>query len=266
VVGKIRVGTSGYSYADWVGPYYPPGTPRSEYLKFYAADFSFVELNFSFYTQPKSRILERMIETTHEGFLFSIKAHRSLTHEVGEDAAEAARTFRQGIEPLVDSSRLAAVLLQFPYSFHYTPESRKHLDRVSTLLAGLPLAFEFRSSEWQRPSVYKTMGERGISLVNVDEPDLPRLPKPDDTVTGELGYIRFHGRNRANWWRGDNTSRYDYLYTSDELAGWTGRIERVLSRVKLLLIAFNNHYKSQAVKNARGMRLILQEANFPEIA
>ena len=263
--GDVMVGTSGYSYADWVGPYYPPGTERKDFLPIYASEFNFVELNFSYYTQPQPRIFERMLSGTPETFHFCVKGHRSMTHEVGEHIASSTRAFRVGIEPLVRSSRLVSVLLQFPYSFHYTPESRKHLDRLSRLLEGLPLAFEFRNNEWQKDSVYATMRERGIALVSVDEPRLPRLPRPDETVTADRGYLRLHGRNKANWWKGTNTSRYDYLYSEQELADWVTRVNRIVRKVKLLLIAFNNHYKSQAVRNARTMRRMLVESGLERV-
>jgi uncharacterized protein YecE (DUF72 family) len=256
----VRVGTSGYSYEDWVGPYYPPGTQKRDFLKFYSNDFNLVELNFSYYALPKATTLERMLQITTEDFHFAIKAHRSMTHEIADDLSGATESFLEGLEPLRSSERLAAVLLQFPYSFHYTPESRRHLDRISRLLEGLPLAFEFRSDEWQRESVYRTMREREIALVCVDEPDLPHLPKPDETVTSELAYLRFHGRNSANWWKGDNTQRYDYLYSDQELSDWVSRVKRIARKARLLLVTFNNHFRSQAIKNARRFKFMLNEA------
>jgi len=261
----VRIGTSGYSYADWIGPYYPPGTTQKDFLKIYSGEFNLVELNFSYYTQPKPATLERMLQITSDDFLFTIKAHRSMTHEIKDNLARMAEIFLQGLQPLRVSNRLAAVLLQFPYSFHYTPESRRHLDRISKLLEGLPLAFEFRSAEWQRESVYATMRERQIALVCVDEPDLPRLPKPDETVTSGLAYLRFHGRNSANWWQGDNTQRYDYLYSDHELSDWVGRVKRIARKAGLLLVTFNNHFRSQAIKNARRFKFMLTDAGLEEV-
>jgi uncharacterized protein YecE (DUF72 family) len=248
---RLLVGTSGYSYPDWEGTLYPPGTPREAYLGVYAACFPVVELNFSYYTQPAARTLERMLQATPEGFLFSIKAHRSLTHEPGEDLAAEVRRFREGIAPLSQSGRLAAVLFQFPFSFHYTPTSRRHLAGLCEAFGELPKAVEFRSAEWQRASVYEGLRRCNAAFVNVDTPRLPRLPEPGEEVTCDLAYVRFHGRNRANWWRGDNASRYDYLYSSAELEEWLPRLQRLLSRARLALVIFNNHLGGQAVRNAR---------------
>jgi uncharacterized protein YecE (DUF72 family) len=251
--GRLLIGTAGYSYADWEGTLYPAGTPKGRYLELYAAEFPVVELNFSYYAMPQPRTLGRMIEVTPEGFLFSVKAHQSLTHTIDDELPAAMDRFRQGIQPLAEGGRLAAVLFQFPYSFHYTPEARRHLQALCEAFAGLPKAVEFRNDEWQRESVYEGLARWNAAFVNVDAPPLARLPKPSDTTTSELGYVRFHGRNRANWWQGDNVSRYDYLYSSEELEGWLPRIERLLARVRLALVIFNNHAGGQAVTNARDL-------------
>ena len=249
--GRLLIGTSGFSYKDWEGTLYPPGTPKEDYLGLYAAEFPVVELNFSYYVQPAARTLERMVRGTAEGFLFAIKAHRSLTHEPGEDLPADIRRFREGIAPLAEAGRLAAVLLQFPHSFHYTPASRRRLAVLCEGFAGLPTAVEFRSSEWQRESVYEGLARWNAAFVNVDAPSLERLPGPSEQATSELGYARFHGRNRAAWWQGDNATRYDYLYSAAELEEWVPRLERLLARVKIVLAIFNNHPGGQAVRNAR---------------
>jgi uncharacterized protein YecE (DUF72 family) len=251
------VGTSGYSYADWVGPFYPEGLLKREYLNFYSAEFPVVELNFSYYTQPSASTIQRMVEKTPEDFRFTIKAHRSLTHEIDEDFHRQARRYSEGIRPLSEAGRLAAVLLQFPYSFHYTPECRLHLKRLCESFADLPKAVEFRNSEWQRESVYQGLREVNAALVNVDEPRLPKLPGPTEVVSSDLAYLRFHGRNAANWWEGDNVSRYDYLYNNEELSEWLPMIERMLAKARLLLVIFNNHSRGQAIQNARDLQSLL---------
>ena len=257
---KVLIGTSGYSYDDWVGPVYPPGTGKQDFLPLYAAQFPILELNFSYYQQPRAQMLERMIGATPESFLFALKAHRSMTHEITESWEADIATFRQGLQPLVDAKRLAAVLLQFPYSFAYSPESRTRLATLCSRLEGLPLAVEFRKSEWLRPPVFAGLRERGVTLVSVDEPDLPKLLRPTAETTGGFGYVRFHGRNKEAWWTGDNASRYDYLYSPKELEEWVDRIKAIMQRVPMLLLFFNNHWRGNAAKNAREMRLLLQQS------
>lgn len=256
-MSKIYIGTSGYSYKDWVGPVYPPGTSQNDFLHLYAKEFPIVELNFSYYRMPDRNMLERMLSKTGEEFIFSIKAHKSLTHERDEKSGENAKAFKEQIHPLLDSNRIGAILFQFPYSFHYTVENRKYLDTLSREFEGFPAAFEFRSNEWIKESVFNSLTTRGISFVNVDEPELPKLIAPSEIVTSDPGYIRFHGRNKKYWWKGTNITRYDYLYEKEELTGWISKIEKIIEKVKILLISFNNHYKGQAVQNAKILKNLL---------
>jgi uncharacterized protein YecE (DUF72 family) len=256
-MNQILIGTSGYSYKDWVGPFYPKGTETSDYLSFYSKEFCFVELNFSYYKQPESFMLERMLKKVPTDFHFAIKAHRSITHEMTDSLSHDIKLYKEGIKPLKEANQLAAVLLQFPYSFHYTPQNRKHLDHICAQMDGFPVAVEFRNNEWHKDHVFESFKARGICYVNVDMPDLPKLLAPSALVTAPLAYVRFHGRNKKNWWQGDNVTRYDYLYNDEELCDWTDRIKHILQKAKILLITFNNHSRGQAVMNARKMNELL---------
>jgi uncharacterized protein YecE (DUF72 family) len=241
-----------------VGPVYPKDALPKDYLSYYSKDFDFVELNFSYYAQPKALMIKSLLNRTGKDFIFCIKAHQTLTHRIQSTLELDAQQFIRGIDPLMNSSRLAAILFQFPYSFHYTTENRKHMDKLCQLFKGFPMAVEFRNTDWEKDSVIEAFREKEVCYVNVDEPPLPKLPKPDSRVTSSFSYIRLHGRNKKNWWKGDNTSRYDYLYTDEELSDWIDRIKEIVQKVKILMIAFNNHFKGQAVKNARQLKEILK--------
>lgn len=268
-MGRIVIGTSGYSYNDWVGPYYPEGTRAADYLSHYAADFEITELNFSYYRMPEPQMLTRLVEKTPEGFRFVLKAHRSLTHERTPRWRDDVTRFREAAAALTSAGRGAGILLQFPYSFHYTRENRRYLGELTEALAGPaasgaaagkgertgpappPLFVEYRNAEWQRESVYEEMRRRNLALVMTDLPRLRGLPAPASVVTADRAYLRFHGRNAARWWEGDNRSRYDYLYSDAELAEWVGPIRSVGERVDELIVMFNNHANAQAVTNAK---------------
>jgi len=252
------VGTSGYSYADWVGPVYPEGTRKGDYLDHYAALFSAVELNFTYYRLPEAGLIEHLRRRTPEGFRFAVKGYRSFTHERDASWKRDLETFSDGIKPLTESSRLLAVLLQFPFSFHYTPESRSYLARLCDSLSGLPLVLEFRNAEWQRDSVFAEMRKRDLGYTVTDYPSLRGLPEAVPVATSELGYVRFHGRNTKTWWTGDNASRYDYLYSPDELDAWVPRIEAIAAAASTVAVMFNNHWRGQAVANAKDLRDLLR--------
>jgi uncharacterized protein YecE (DUF72 family) len=98
-MNQILIGTSGYSYKDWVGPFYPKGTDTSDYLSFYSKEFCFVELNFSYYKQPESFMLERMLKKVPTDFHFAIKAHRSITHEMTDSLSHDIKLYKEALNP-----------------------------------------------------------------------------------------------------------------------------------------------------------------------
>lgn len=266
--GPVVVGTSGYSYTDWVGPVYPPELPRAQFLTWYARHLGFVELNFSYYKMPEAGLVERLAEATPEEFLFTVKAHRSMTHEKGPDGLHAAMGFSAALAPMIDSGKLGGILLQFPYSFHYTRENRSYLARLCTELQGLlpvlrepsgtpHLFIEFRHAEWQRERVYAYMRENGLGNVAVDVPALSGLPKLEAVATTGAAYLRLHGRNTRNWWTGDNATRYDYRYSDAELMTLLDTIRSLQSSTGIVFVALNNHFRGNAFDNAMQLRAML---------
>ncbi|NBB90711.1 MAG: DUF72 domain-containing protein [Spirochaetes bacterium] len=271
-MGRIVIGTSGYSYADWIGPYYPEGTSSSAFLTQYSRDFALTELNFSYYRMPDPRMLSRLVAKTPDDFRFVVKAHRSITHDRAASWREDARRFAGATRELQKHGRLAGLLLQFPYSFHYTTSNRRYLAELCEALqvasradavgaqpsASQPCLFvEYRNTEWQRQSVYEEMRARNLALVITDMPRLRGLPAPASVVTADRAYLRFHGRNASQWWEGDNRSRYDYLYSAAELEEWVIPIRAVADQVSELIVTFNNHANAQAVVNAKTLIALL---------
>ncbi len=257
----ILIGTSGYSYDDWVGPVYPPGTASKDFLRLYAQQFALTELNFSYYRQPDARTVARMVHATPDTFRFTIKGHKTLTHETGGDLEAESRTFKEGIRPLVEAGRLACVVMQFPYSFHYTTGTRKYLDSVCRQFERLPTAVEFRHVSWAVDSVFAELEKRRVTLVAVDAPSLPRLFPTLDVVTNpDFFYIRFHGRNTAGWRSGTMQKKFDYNYSEEELQEWIERrIEPMTRQSGHGFVFFNNHVGAQAPRNAQTMVRLLRE-------
>jgi uncharacterized protein YecE (DUF72 family) len=255
---QLRVGTSGYSYAEWVDAgFYPPGTKSGQMLPLYAQHFTITELNFTWYQMPKAHALERMCQQAPAGFCFAAKLTRTLTHEVdaGQWRGQAAQ-YRDGIAPLIQARQLMAVLLQFPPTFTRAPKNRHYLAALLDELGGLPLAVEFRHASWATDRVFAELERRRTTLVAVDEPELPGLfPKLDIVTNPDLFYIRFHGRNAKGWRSGNMQTQFDYDYGEDELREWAaGRIATMVRRASKGVIFFNNHVRAQAPRNA--VRLI----------
>ncbi|MCE5257048.1 MAG: DUF72 domain-containing protein [Spirochaetaceae bacterium] len=250
----LRIGTSGYDYPEWEGVFYSSGIGRSEYLGAYSEAFDTVELNFSYYGMPKPQQMVTLLGKTRRPIDFSIKAHKSLTHSVDPGTWESSvDEFIRGVSPLAEANRLCAVLLEFPFSFHYRDNERRYLDRVLKALAIFPLAVEFRNAEWLNSRVIESLKTRNIALCALDMPKLEGLPPASDLVTSDIGYVRFHGRNAGAWWDGDAGSRYEYRYSKEELALWLPRIESMGIQAKKLRIYFNNHRHGNAATNARNL-------------
>ncbi len=195
----IHVGTSGYSFADWVGPFYPPGTASSEFLPFYARQFGCVEVNSTYYGMPRAATMERMQSRTPDGFRFIVKLHQSMTHQGADDPA-LYREFMAALEPLKAAGKYHGLLAQFPWAFHRDGRSKSHLERIRERLSGEPLWVEFRHDSWMHPKLAAWLTERDLGYCCVDEPALPGLVPPVTHVTNGVGYVRFHGRNSKHWW------------------------------------------------------------------
>jgi len=262
---ELRIGTSGFDYPEWKGVLYPPTLPRAGFLAAYAGRFSTLELNFSYYGMPRAAQLAALLDRAASPSLdFSIKAHRSLTHEIEPSSyRERAAEFRSGIAPLLRAGRLAAVLLEFPFGFAYRPEERRYLDRLLAEFAGLPLVVEFRHGDWVNARVLEGLRERSVGFCVLDLPRLANFPPLADIVTSDLAYLRFHGRNGPSWWEGDSRGRYDYLYSKEELEALIPRIATLAAGAKRLRIYFNNHARGQAVVNAGQLAALLAREGLP---
>jgi uncharacterized protein YecE (DUF72 family) len=254
---RLQVGTSGYSYPEWVDAgFYPPGTRAEKMLSFYAESFSVTELNYTWYQMPKAPAMERMCGKVPPHFGFAAKLTRTMTHEVdsGRWRGEAAR-YRQGMAPLIQSGQLQAVLLQLPPTFDRSRGNRVYLAALLDELADLPLAVEFRHASWATERVFAELAHRRVTLVAVDEPPLAGLFPALEVVTNpDLFYVRFHGRNARGWRSGNMQQQFDYDYSDEELQQWVAqRIVKMTARAGAGIIFFNNHVRAQAPKNARQM-------------
>jgi len=246
---NLVIGCSGYSYEDWKGPFYPADLPSSRMLEFYARRFKAVELNFSYYRMPTARTTASMVRRTPKDFLFTIKAHGDFTHKL-ERSLENVAEFRDGASPLVDGGRLGALLFQFPYAFRNTPESRDYMRTLWDDFRPWPMVVEFRHRSWMTEEVFDLLREEGIGFCCVDEPNLPGLPPTVVEATSGVAYVRFHGRNKKDWWNQESRyARYDYAYTEDELKEWVDRIHALAGRATTTFVFFNNHVNGQAPMN-----------------
>jgi len=256
----LRIGPAGWSYADWDGVVYPSPKPRGFRPATYLAEFfNAIELNNTFYRPPRADYCRRWVRDV-EGrpdFLYTAKLWRRFTHEREPRwSADDVDVYRSGIQPLVDSGRLGAVLMQFPYSFHPNPANGDYLAGLVRELDGLPLVLEVRSRDWLRAEPMELIRSLDIGFCNIDQPRIGgNLPLTSHAL-GAVGYVRLHGRNAESWFddKAGRDQRYDYLYNERELDELQRVIEDVASQVERMFVIANNHYRGQAV--ATGIQLI----------
>ena len=252
MAATIHVGTSGYSFKDWIGTVYPKGTASGDMLPYYARFFDTVEVNSTYYRVPSPYLFENMLKKVPTDFTFVVKLPKEMTHERGKFDNVVA-SFREGIAPLLGTGQLGGLLAQFPYSFKAGPEGLEHLRRLAKAVGGwgIPVNVEFRHAGWYDEAVYATLADLSLGFVNVDLPPLSGLPGASNVTTSDVAYYRFHGRNAKLWWRHPTPShRYDYLYNDEELERWAQRIEETAGSVKTTYIFHNNCHLGQSVVNA----------------
>ena len=260
---RLYIGTSGYSYTEWIDAgFYPPGTPSGKMLPLYAQKFPITELNYTWYQMPRAEAVTRQRRLVPPAFLFAAKLTRTLTHEIDKNnwKKDAVR-YREGVAPLIQAGQLASVLIQLPPSFGRTPDHRKHLAELLDALYGLPLAIEFRHRSWANDRVFKELEHRKVTLVNVDVPNLPHLFPALDVVTHpDLFYVRFHGRNAKGWRSGNMQHQFDYNYLDDQIQEWIEKkICPMTRQARKGILFFNNHVRAQATENAETMVRLLKQ-------
>jgi len=247
----LEVGTSGYYFKDWIGPFYPEGTKPQAMLEYYAKHFSVVEINSTYYGIPKSRAFAEMASHVPADFGFYVKVHQDVTHK-RQDPKPSLGELHNAVSPLRERGLLRGFLAQFPYSFKKNPDATGYIVRLADLFAGRePLFVEFRHTSWFKPVVYESLERHGLGFVNVDLPPLPRLPGLTGVVTNGEGYIRLHGRNSAAWWGSEGSQRYDYLYSEAELKEWLPHVQEMSKKARRIISFMNNCHMGQAIRNAK---------------
>jgi uncharacterized protein YecE (DUF72 family) len=241
----IRLGTQGWSYPDWVGTFYPPGSKQEHYLPFYAGVFDTVELDTTFYHAPRPSIVRSWERNTPAHFRFAAKVPETITHtarlsRVGQQMEEFARA----LEPL--GEKLGPLLVQMPAEFTRDPGSQGLLDRF---LAGVPeavrVAVEFRHHSWHAREVWDLLRARHAALAWTEWRDLPRVSE----VTADFLYLRWLGDRRE-------IEKYDRVQIDRAAAfeAWERDLRRVLPDVREVFGYFNNHWAGHSPASAAEMK------------
>ena len=236
-LSKILLGTSGWSYKDWVGPFYDK--KEKSMLSAYSKVFKTAEIDSTFYAYPSKGTVMGWLKYTSEDFVFCAKIPQLITHEkkldVKQGVEEDLRKFVELMEPLYTNGKLGCLLIQLP------PKFEINLDLLEKFLETLPtqvrFAVEFRDPTWLNNETWKLLQKYNVAYTIVDEPLLP----PEIKVTAKIAYFRWHGKGTRPW--------YNYRYRKEELEPWVPKIKELAEKVDVVYGYFNNHFHGYAVEN-----------------
>jgi uncharacterized protein YecE (DUF72 family) len=269
----LYIGTSGWNYPSgrgtWNGIFYPESRRRGfDELAFYAERFNTVEVNSTFYGQPRRNVSLSWVKRTPQHFEFAVKLYQKFTHpDLTRDHAAVSQAdvdeFKGGIEPLAAAGKLGPLLAQFPASFKASPESRQYLQWLLEAFRAYPVTLELRHKSWSDDpeEVFDVLNEYGAAWTQIDEPKF-RFSIRQDWMPNvrSFFYMRLHGRNAEQWWRHERSEdRYNYLYSEAELKPFAHAINSARAQVKKLYAYLNNHFAGQAVADAAVLRHLLDE-------
>jgi len=232
------LGTSGWSYKEWVGPFYED---ERKMFSYYVRFFNTVEINSTFYRYPSRSTIYGLNRVSPPGFIFSAKLPKLITHEKKLDPKENIKKelmrFLELLEPLSASGKLGCILIQLPPKFTYDRDFEKLGKFLEMIPDGYEFAVEFRNSSWMKEETWRMLREHNVAYCVVDEPSLP----PEVHVTANFAYFRWHGRSRRPW--------YNYHYSEEELKEWVPKINEARKRTRKIYGYFNNHFHGYAVEN-----------------
>jgi uncharacterized protein YecE (DUF72 family) len=232
----LILGTSGWSYDDWVGPFYKNKTKK---FGQYAEIFNTVEINSTFYRYPSRGMIYGLHRNAPPGFLFAAKLPRLITHDkwlvLSKGVEDDTHKFLNLMRPLAE--HLGPILIQLRPKFNFD----EHIGNLENYLEVIPdnfeWALEFRNNSWLIPETFQLLSKHNVAYTIVDEPLLPS----EIYLTADFSYIRWHGHGTNLW--------YDYEYSEDELERWIPKINEIKSKSGRTYGYFNNHFRANAVKN-----------------
>jgi uncharacterized protein YecE (DUF72 family) len=241
--GKIHIGTSGWHYTHWRGPFYPDKMKTKHFLDHYAKHFSTTEINNTFYGLPEDKTLSDWKDSVPGDFVFAVKASRYITHmKKLKDPAEGLKRFLSRIDAL--GKKLGPVLFQLP------PNWRCNIDRLKLFLDALPAryksTFEFRDPSWFNHEVYDLLARHKASLCIFD---LEQSVSPKE-MTADFVYVRLHG---------PAASKYEGQYDTQTLAGWAGAFSAWAAHGKEIFCYFDNDQEGYAAQDALRLKEMVSD-------
>jgi uncharacterized protein YecE (DUF72 family) len=252
---NVLIGTSGWGYDEWIGPFYPKGLKKEDFLLYYSEIFYTNEINTTFYSIPPKKVVNNWVSNTPKNFLFSVKIPKIITHESKLDidlCQNDLKYFLKIMDPLINANKLLSFLIQLPPSFN----KEEHFNNLKEFIENWPdnreaenyfLVIEFRHKSWMDTESFEYLRNNKLTYCAVIE---PLLPPRMDVTNPKFSYIRFHGFGKNPW--------FDYFFKEEEIKSWAHSIKQVIPKVDRIGIYFNNHFSGYAAKNSL---MLMKELN-----
>jgi uncharacterized protein YecE (DUF72 family) len=257
VSAAILLGTQGWNYADWVGPFYPPGTRAADMLRVYTRAFPTVEVDSTFYAIPAEPVVHSWRERAPEGFVFALKVPQEITHEKRLIDVEQLLHRFCGRASVLGTS-VGPLLIQLSPEFHPTWANR---DALRAFLELLPIRFrwaiEFRHPGWLDGETLDLLRMYGVALALADSRWIKRGMVLELAIepTADFAYVR---------WMGEQRRITDFSHVQvdreAELAAWAQALASLAGRVPTIFGYFNNQYQGHSPESARAMQQALGQA------
>lgn len=276
---KKYFGTAGWSYKDWVGPFYPKNqTGGFDWLRFYANYFNSVEVNATYYAYLDPKTAKGWVNKVEDNddFVFTLKLHQDFTHkkDFNQDKISAVCYL---IDILAKAERFGALLLQFPYSFSFNNVNAEYVRKLNEIFRHYNRFIEVRHRSWHSKNGMELLHNLDLPVASIDQPDLGEAIQFESIAINGKAYIRLHGRNIDAWKKSirsfgkkqtyeEQSERYKYLYSPAEILEISEKIKEMLAELKTLFVVTNNHPGGNAVANLFQLENMIngEKLNIPE--
>jgi len=269
---EFYIGTAGWSYKDWVPSFYPKSqSAKFDWLQFYSLFFNCVEINSTYYAYVAPKTAQGWVNKTEtrDNFCFTVKLHQDFTH-IRKYGNNNINAMKETLNILNSAGRLGSILMQFPFSFQFNSSTADYISSLADVFAEYKIIAEVRHQSWMNKEAFEQYAEKNISFCSIDQPQIGKSIKFEPVITSDTLYLRFHGRNREEWFKSisnfnkpqtaeTQNERYRYLYSPGELLEISEVIKRLREKVKDIYVIMNNHPGGNAIANAFELIHFLEE-------
>jgi uncharacterized protein YecE (DUF72 family) len=243
---KVKIGCSGWSYKDWAGPFYAKDLPAGDYLKFYSKVFNCVEVDSSFYRIPNQSLIQRWKTVTPDGFLFSLKLPKKITHDNKLADFESTLTYFYSVVSKL-GPKLGPIVAQLPPSIKVEKHMAVMEKFVNALNPKYQHAIEFRHKSWFKPEIYKLLEDHGVAMVW----SLNQYLETPAEVTAKFAYLRMVGEHDITDFGGIQKER------KEDMQKWATNLEEKSDSVDKAYVFFNNHFAGFGPESVNEFRRLL---------